>query len=65
MTNLGGKKSWYKETRTHILKLKLAQAEKKMTHTPRVFSFVSRSQITPRTAKARDEDSLCFFALLK
>lgn len=62
MTNLGGEKSRYKETSIHIVKLVLAQAEKKMTHRPSVFSFVSKSQITPRTAKARDGDSLCFLA---
>lgn len=62
MTNLAGKKSRYKETSIHILKLELAQAEKKMTHRCSVFSFVSKSQIAPRTAKARDEDSVCFLA---
>lgn len=62
MTNLGGKKSRYKETRTHILKLELAQAEKKMTQRPSVLSFVSESQITPRTAKAKDEDSFSLFS---
>lgn len=62
MTNLGGKKSWYKETSIHILKRELAQAEKKMSHRPSAFSFVSKSQITPRTAKARDKDTVCFLA---
>lgn len=62
MTNLGGKKSQHKETSIHREKLKLAQAEKKMTHRPSVFSFVSKSQITPTTAKGKDEDSVCFLA---
>lgn len=64
MTNLGGKKSRWKETRTDILKLELARAEKKMTHKPSVLSFVSESQITPSTAKARDEDSFSLFSCL-
>lgn len=51
MTNLGGKKSQHKETSMHIVKLELAQAEKKMTHRLSVFSFISKSQITPTTAK--------------
>lgn len=55
MTNLGGKKSWHKETSMHVLKLELAQAEKMMIHRPSAFSFVFKSQITPRTAKARDK----------
>lgn len=61
MTNLGGKKSQYKATSTHTLKLELAQAEKKMTHDPQYLALFLK-EITSRAAKARDGDSVCFLA---